>query len=142
MQSATTSVNNTPTPESSAGRSSGAGRGLMAGVSIVMTILALGLIIAAVAAQLFFIPRAHAAFEDFDTELPSLTIVALGMSPLVPLAFGAVLCVLLILKEWLLKPGAIRIVLNLLVYLLLTVWVVFLVLAVLLPYVKLMQSVA
>ena len=109
--------------------------------TILLTATSLVLVATLLGIQVFAIPRLIDVFQDFDTEIPTLTIWVIETPMWAGLIVGFFLIVLLVGKELVIRSAAIRLVIDFLAMAVLVVATLVVILALFLPMVRLMQSI-
>ncbi|NBC11721.1 MAG: hypothetical protein GVY24_08350 [Planctomycetes bacterium] len=109
----------------------------MSGVFCALVVITL---LANAAVALFIVPRFITIFEDFDADLPRLTVALIGGHVWVAV-ISLLLALLMIVKEVFVRAYVAKLIINTLVFGAALVMVPLTVISLFLPLVKLMQSV-
>jgi len=115
------------------------GRALGHSLSGVLCALVVATLLANAAAAFFVVPRFVTIFEDFDTELPTLTTALIESRGWI-VVISLLLSVLMVTKEVFIRPPVAKLIINALVFGAALVLVPITIFGLFLPMVKLMQS--
>jgi len=115
-------------------------RALGHALSGVLCALVVVTLLANAAAAFFVVPRFVTIFEDFDAELPTLTIALIESRAWIVL-ISLLLAVLMAVKEAFIRPPVAKLIINALVFGAALVLVPITIFGLFMPMVKLMQSV-
>ncbi len=117
------------------------GRLILNVVSVILTCGTIAGVIVLAGFHAFVVPYIVTVFEDFDAELPVLTVMVVQTPFWLSIAAGAAFAAILIAKECLIPSPAVRIIIDFCITLLLIVTAAVVIVALFLPMIILMKSV-